>query len=393
MKRVLVIPSWYASAELPFAGTFFREQALLVRSHYDIRLLLVKRHVRGRRTPHLWLRPRLVGPMLSAFDVQKDSDGLMIHRAEFEIADRRHLDDDSQNATEARHVIEALQSHGWLPDTIHCHCAVPPGSIGEPIARKLGVQLVVTEHQHLIRQYFSPDEWQAACAVYGRAAKVAAVSEFERQMMLMNGAPCDPVVIGNLVDENAFPLAPHPGVEGSIRLLFVGLASPLKDYETFFRALSRLNELTSAPLAVRIVCADRPAARAKIAEQALQHAGRSAIEIISSADRRRMSELIHWSTMLVSTSIAETFGVAVCEALMCGRPVVTTASGGVSDFVVDGWNGYIVRIGDAESVARRICDAVDGRLGASPEQVRAAIIARYGRAAFSAKLAALYEIT
>lgn len=391
MKRVLVIPSWYGSAELPTAGVFFKEQALLVADRYDIRILLIDRMICGRRQPHLWLWPRLSGPQLRSFSTERDPDGLTIHRAGVDVANRWRPGDDRSNKTEAQQLLRALRRHGWLPEVVHCHCAVPAGIIGMQIATQLDVPLVVTEHQHIIRDYFTSDEWAAARTVYSRASKVAAVSEFERQMMLMNGARCEPVIIGNLVDEAAFPLAESPSGNDEIRLLFIGMASPLKDYATFFRALALLSEATSARVLARIVCADRPPARAGIEAKVKQLSDAINIEIIASASRTQIAGLVAWSSMLVSTSIAETFGVAIGEALMCGRPVVTTASGGISDFVIDGWNGYIVRVGDAEGIVRRICDVIAGKLRAKPHETRAAIASTYGREAFAAKLAELYE--
>lgn len=372
------------------AGSFFKDQAALAGEVYDVRLLLVQRIVYGRRAPHRWTIPRLLGPQLAAFETSADSDGIVIHRAKFEIADRWAASDEVSLAAEGRQVLAQILKAGWRPDVIHCHGAVPAGCLGAALAAALNVPLVVTEHQHIIRDYYPSDEWPAAKRVYARAEKVAAVSTFQRQMMLMNGAPCDPVVIGNLVDELAFPHA-SPAKEGEVlRILFVGLASPLKDYPTFFRALQRLRLLTRDSIEVGIVCADIPAARDAIASHAHSFEGEIQVEVIGVASRARMAELFAWSTLLVSTSVAETFGVAVCEALVCGRPVVTTASGGVADFVLDGWNGFITPIGDLDLIAHRICDVATSNLTAGPLEWRAAIVSAYGREAFLAKLMGLY---
>jgi glycosyltransferase involved in cell wall biosynthesis len=309
----------------------------------------------------------------------------------FQVANRWSPLDDGLNYAEADLVIRTLDRMGWRPDLIHCHSAVPAGSLGLRLAVRLSVPLVVTEHQHIIIDYFPADSWPSARQVYRHASRVAAVSEFQRHMMLMNDAGVDPIVIGNFVDEQLFDLLPPNLSVSDIKILFVGLASPLKDYSTFFSALGRLRELTNNSFAVKIVCADAPHLRGIVAATAAQHPCARQIEVLPQANRAEMQKLLEWSSVFVSTSIAETFGVAVCEALMCGRPVVTTSSGGVADFVVDGWNGFIVRIGDAEAIARRIVDAVNGDLGAHPVAIRNAVVAAYGREAFLAKLAMLYE--
>ena len=202
-----------------------------------------------------------------------------------------------------------------------------------------------------------------------------------------------PIVVGNLVDDQIFSLAGESANGAEIRLLFVGLASPLKDYDTFFRAIGRLRVLANARVAVKIVCADTPRRREELCARAAAELSGVDVEIMSSATPHDIAGLLAWSDMLVSTSIAETFGVAVCEALMCGRPVVTTASGGVSDFVSPGVNGFVVPIGDADAIAHRILDVTAGGLSARSLAIRNSVIGKYGREAFLQKLSDLYEIT
>lgn len=52
-----------------------------------------------------------------------------------------------------------------------------------------------------------------------------------------------------------------------------------------------------------------------------------------------------------SPSPYETFGLTVVEAMASGIPIVTVNSGGVSDYIVDGVNGYLVPPDDVEALA------------------------------------------
>jgi glycosyltransferase involved in cell wall biosynthesis len=51
---------------------------------------------------------------------------------------------------------------------------------------------------------------------------------------------------------------------------------------------------------------------------------------------------------------AEAFGIAAVEASAAGLPVIATAVGGLTDIVIDGETGFLLRPGDAEALARRL---------------------------------------
>ena len=56
----------------------------------------------------------------------------------------------------------------------------------------------------------------------------------------------------------------------------------------------------------------------------------------------------------VVCSLAEPFGLVTLEAMAQARPVVATATGGSPEIVRDGVEGFLVRPGDADTLARRL---------------------------------------
>lgn len=58
------------------------------------------------------------------------------------------------------------------------------------------------------------------------------------------------------------------------------------------------------------------------------------------------------------SSITEGFGMPGLESAACRCPVVSTRCGGPEDYVQDGASGYLVPVGDANEMARRIVDVV-----------------------------------
>lgn len=57
----------------------------------------------------------------------------------------------------------------------------------------------------------------------------------------------------------------------------------------------------------------------------------------------------------------ESFGLGAVEAMACGRPVVATRVGGLSDAVVDGRTGFLVEARDREGLADGLLAYVDDR--------------------------------
>jgi glycosyltransferase involved in cell wall biosynthesis len=57
----------------------------------------------------------------------------------------------------------------------------------------------------------------------------------------------------------------------------------------------------------------------------------------------------------------ESFGLGAVEAMACGRPVVATRVGGLSDAVVDGRTGFLVEARDTDALADRLFAYADDR--------------------------------
>src|SRR5207249_119758 len=70
--------------------------------------------------------------------------------------------------------------------------------------------------------------------------------------------------------------------------------------------------------------------------------------------RKDAQRLIQVLDVLVLTSTSEGLPNVLLEAAVAGTPVVTTAAGGAAEVVLDGETGFVVRVGDAGSIARRV---------------------------------------
>ena len=109
-------------------------------------------------------------------------------------------------------------------------------------------------------------------------------------------------------------------------------------------------------------------------------------------EKQKLVELYNKSNVFVSTSIAETFGLAQCEAMMCGVPVVATSNGGIDDFISKE-NGIKVPLRDFHAVAESILKIKDGSISFDRHKIRESVKRKYGKQVFKKKLEDLCTLT
>ena len=160
--------------------------------------------------------------------------------------------------------------------------------------------------------------------------------------------------------------------------------------KTFFRSLGVLNKLGLKNFQAVIISPKYNGAYIDYKQYAKDLGVQHQCLFIEELEREKIVELFQECDVFVSTAIAETFGVSVAEALMCGKPVVVTDSGGINDFVTDGINGFIADVRDHKSIARNILRVHGGELTKTHHDIRAAVVEKYGREAFLNKLSEAY---
>ena len=118
------------------------------------------------------------------------------------------------------------------------------------------------------------------------------------------------------------------------------------------------------------------------------------IALGSIRDRAQLASLYAASDVLISTSVYETFGQTLVEALSVGIPALSFRCSGPEDIILDGINGYLVPAYDTAVYADRLA-ALLGRerddAGAfSPRTCREST-QRFGAPAVASRLVELYR--
>ena len=80
----------------------------------------------------------------------------------------------------------------------------------------------------------------------------------------------------------------------------------------------------------------------------------SRIRYIKRPERDELVRLYQYAAAFALPSDEEGLGVVILEAMACGRPVVATRCGGPDGIITDGYDGFLVPMDDAESMADRL---------------------------------------
>jgi glycosyltransferase involved in cell wall biosynthesis len=220
---------------------------------------------------------------------------------------------------------------------------------------------------------------------YGAADAMVCISRAIQAESVSEGMPAGRVhYLPNTVDTERF----HPAAPGERERLRVELGWPIAGLVALFVGrLSREKgivdllhawERVTAPSLLVVVGPDMPGhpwdegsrVRALAATPAL--AGRVRLAGAS----RDTAPLYRASDLAVIPSHWESFGISAVEAMASGLPVVASAVGGLTDYVVDGENGRLVPPHDTAALAAAIDDlagdeALRARLGAAARHTAA----------------------
>lgn len=155
----------------------------------------------------------------------------------------------------------------------------------------------------------------------------------------------------------ADPLSPDsPANVDSAAIVCVGRLHFSKGQDTLLRALAAVPE-SEAHLTL---VGDGPE-REHLAALAAELAVTDRVTFTGTLPHEEVLQRMRQAALTVVPSRAEAFGYTVIESMAVGTPVVVTDSGGPSEIVRDGLDGYVVPVNDHVAIADRI-----GRILASP---------------------------
>jgi glycosyltransferase involved in cell wall biosynthesis len=243
-------------------------------------------------------------------------------------------------------------------DIIHVHLF--PAQLWTVLAgARSGIPLVTTEHstENARRRWWfrRVDRW-----MYPQYDRIACISEAtaenlirwcpgiaEKVVVIPNGIPLDTF-------ENARPATLAEVPHNAARVIFVGRFDPQKDHPTLLRAL------TSVPDAHLLLIGDGPLRSQR--EQMAQDLGvRNRVSFLGW--RNDVASVLKTSDIYVHSTNFDGFGIAACEAMAAGLPVVASDVPGLAQLVKGA--GILFPTGDDKALAHHLTTLIK-----SPEKRR-----------------------
>ncbi|MFZ0544629.1 MAG: glycosyltransferase [Candidatus Promineifilaceae bacterium] len=186
-------------------------------------------------------------------------------------------------------------------------------------------------------------------AAFEQMKVILVASTYMKELLVQNGIGAERISILPYFVHMPGGTTPIPTGEASPKLLFVGRLENEKGLPFLLKALARVShpyQLLIAGQGSREEAYKALAQKLGVADQ---------VKFLGWVSTEEMKKLYEEVLCLVFPSIwPEPFGMVGIEAFYNSRPVIGFNVGGVSDWLHDGWNGYLVPSQDIDQLANRI---------------------------------------
>ena len=321
--HVLLICSTYPEHGDARKGVFFRDQGQALKAAgHRVGVLVV-----NGINPKDFLLKRNTDPVISV------DDGIPVYRSV-------RLPIPIRNADSQLHIRSMTASAVWLfnrylkneghPDILHAQNSFYAGLAGIRIKSKSKLPLVLTEHSSVfLGDGLSEKQKQLFRGYISAVDRCLAVSSTLAKKLAELVPDLSVEVVGNMVDTDYFKPLPSPSKKGFIFLI----AASLDENKRVGDAIRAFADGFSANSEVELwITGKGPKERElktlvedlRVAEQ---------VRILDFIDRETLRGNYSKADVVISTSKMETFGLTLLEGMACGKPVISTRSGGPEDFI------------------------------------------------------------
>lgn len=326
--NILMMVSWYTpkGADKLEAGVFHYEQAMDLKNYCNVAIYFpFDKQIVERET-------------------REEEWGITTYRSKYQTA----------NVIQAKHQIRKTMEHiieEFKPDVIHAHCAAGAGFYAIAEAKRYGIPVVLTEHTPLEISHadkFGIGRIFSKIAYTNSNANIC-VSKSSQSELKKAFPKCDFSVIYNgIIAPTASKTQKKYYKEGYINVVIVAVL-----YDLEIKGLKYLLQAMKMVKKQRQNIVLHHIGGGEYLEYFKQMAKELEIEDVcifhGRCDRNELYAIEEEMDFFVSSSLVECSGVSVQEAMLLGKPILGTNSGGV-DSLVPKETGIIVEKANANAL-------------------------------------------
>jgi glycosyltransferase involved in cell wall biosynthesis len=272
---------------------------------------------------------------------------------------------------------------------IHAHVFFDTGIVATRLCRGKS-PCWITEHSSLFMNddAVSPKTIRLLRSCFAGSTTLVAVSKrLAENMARILGLNLEAIpIIPNCIDTAFFSIRRRDLPGSSLHLVAVCNLIPVKGIDTLLRAVACLK--TEHPgMLLQIVGSGF--LRHRLEDLSRQLDIDCNVNFTGALEPDRIRDILWDSHILVLSSISETFGVVIAEALSTGMPVVATRCGGPEELICP-QVGLLVPVNDHIELAEAINSVVRSYGTYDPETIRNHCVTRYSNDVIVKKLLELY---
>jgi len=223
----------------------------------------------------------------------------------------------------------------FSPDIIHAHCALPAGNIVVEFGKRYGYPVVITEHSPMEHMPLDQKRGRAKIDyVYcnSNANVCVSIDSMNRLMEYFPDYPFQVIYNGILSPETVGVDGCRYRVEGKINCCIVAAfySKDIKGYQYLIPAIAQLRQ-EGLPIVLHI-CGG-----GDYFDYYVNMAKELGIEesciFYGNCSKKKVYSIVSQMDFNISASLYESAGVSIEEALLLGKPMLVTRSGGANSLV------------------------------------------------------------
>lgn len=272
------------------------------------------------------------------------------------------------------------------PDIIHSHNFLYAGVLAEWVKKNFGVPFIITEHSS---DFFRGSLPKGSLKILNRVSSEAAVLltvSRENQAVLTSKLDYNFDILYNVLSPIFLGQGPKIKKSNFFVFLSVGSLDTNKNHEMMLRSFAK----AFFGLNVLIKIAGEGPLKNKLHRLAHELGIHNQVVFLGGVSQIELHKEYYLADCFVHSSIFETFGVVLIEALACGLPILSTKCGGPED-IVNQSNGLLLTNNSIEEFSDAMSYMYKNTHLFNPNNLRNEAILRFGPDALVTRLEKIYK--